>query len=71
MKTRMTPSLIRSQAKAFQGLTLSPTRSKELAQDAARHTAAIAAASAKLEFEDEPSRFLALLQAAREGKRGA
>ncbi len=52
------------------GLSLTEARSKELAADLERLMAAIATAAPNLDFNDEPARFIALLQqvGARRGK---
>lgn len=64
-----TARMLRAQAE-LHGLSLTESRSKELAADLERHVAAIATAAAHLDFNDEPARFIALLQpvGARRGK---
>lgn len=67
MGTKVTARMVREQASQLHGLDFSAARCAELARDAERHTAAIAAASARLDFNDEPARFTALLRPAPTG----
>ncbi len=57
------------QAWRLHGLRFSAARCAELAIEAGRHAAAIAAAAPRLDFNDEPARFTALLRSAPDGTR--
>lgn len=63
MHEKITSELIRLQAEQLHGLAYGDTRCAELARDVERHNAAILSAAGKLDFNDEPSRFVALLSA--------
>ena len=60
--------LVRDQAAQLQGLAMTRRRSEELARDVTRHVAAISAASARLQPDDEPARLVALLRSLAYGK---
>lgn len=62
--TKVTAQMVREHARQLHGLDFSDARCEELASDVERHTAAIAAASPNLDFNDEPGRFMALLESA-------
>lgn len=57
-----TGRMIGEQASQLQGLHFRATRCEELAIDAGRHVAAVIAAAPMLDFQDEPSHFIALLR---------
>lgn len=71
MATKVTAQMVRAQASQLHGLEFNDERCEELARDLERHTAAIAAASPDLDFNDTPARFMALLKPlpAKGGKR--
>ncbi len=56
------PSLVLEQAKSVHGLTITPERAEELSQEVGKMNAAVAAAAASIDFNDEPVRFLAVLR---------
>lgn len=64
--------LIRAQAKLLQGYRVGARRAKELAKEIEGLNRAVREAGSGLAFEDEPSRFFAVLdaEAARARKRG-
>ena len=57
-----TGRMVGEQARQLQGLRFSAARCEELAIDAGRHVAAITATSLRLDFNDEPAHFTALLR---------
>jgi len=63
--------VVRAQARALRGVDIGKTRSVEIAGDVKKMTDAANAARELLDFNDEPSRFTAILTAppARSGKR--
>ena len=61
---KATARMVRDHA-ALQGLSVSDRRAHELAADLERHMTAIDAASARLDFSDEPAQFVALLRPTR------
>lgn len=63
MDSKITGALIREQAAALHALDMPETRCAELAGDVERHNAAIRDAAQRLDFNDEPARFSALLAA--------
>ena len=56
---------IRAQAKMLQGYDHHLLRAGELAQEVERLNDAVALAAAKLEFEDEPSRYRVVVEKSR------
>ena len=59
----LTPELIRAQALQTRDARLDERRAQELAADLARLDDALAGARDKLDFNDEPARFVSLLAA--------
>jgi hypothetical protein len=57
----VTGELVRAQAAELREVELDIQRAQELAEDVAKINAAAAAARGRLDFNDEPARFLALL----------
>ena len=53
----VSPDLILEQAAALHGLTVTPERAAELAKEIAGLSAAVTAAAATLDFNDEPAAF--------------
>lgn len=60
---KVTGELVRAQAAELREVQLDIQRAQELAEDVAKINAAAAAARARLDFNDEPARFLAVLWA--------
>jgi hypothetical protein len=63
MSTKVTAQMVHEYAMQLHGLDFSDTRCEELARDAERHLAAIAAAVPQIDFNDEPAKFAAQLAA--------
>lgn len=61
---KIAPELIRAQALELRGATLEERRAQEIAADVGRLNEAALAARSRLDFNDEPARFAALLHAA-------
>lgn len=61
----ITAKFIREQAEVLQGYRHSLKRARELAQEVARLNDCVADAAARIEFEDEPSRYLAVVERSR------
>ena len=59
----MRPETIREQALQLRGADLTQRRSEELAADMERIVSAVSAVRENLDFNDEPARFAALLDA--------
>ncbi len=57
------PEFILEAAKELQEIRVAPSRARELAAEVDRLNSAVRAASAKLDFDAEPSAFSALLAA--------
>lgn len=67
MNEKITAELIRSQGAQLRRLAIEESRARELAADVERmNNAVIDAADERLDFNDEPARFAALLAATRE-----
>ena len=60
---KVTGELVRAQAAELREVELDIQRAQELAEEVAKINAAAAAARERLDFNDEPARFLALLSA--------
>lgn len=60
---QLTARLIRAQAMELRGTDIGERRAEELAVDVARLNQAMLGARERLEFNDEPARFTALLTA--------
>jgi hypothetical protein len=61
MNEKITPELIRLQAGQLHGLAYGSARCAELARDVEHNNTAVSNAAGKLDFNDEPARFIALL----------
>ena len=61
MREKITAQLIRQHAEQLHGLAYGDARCAELARDIEHLNAAILNAASKLDFNDEPARFTALL----------
>ena len=59
----ITPELISAQAVDLRGVTLDASRAEQIAADMARLNEAVLATRERLDFNDEPARFAALLNA--------
>ena len=71
MSAKITPELIREQGARLRGLALEETRAAELAQEVARlNQTVMDAAEKRLEFNDDPGRFAALLDSAAQTAKG-
>lgn len=65
MSARVTPELIREQGAQLRRLSLDEKRAAELAEEVARlNDAVMNAADQRLDFNDDPNRFAALLNSA-------
>jgi hypothetical protein len=65
MSARVTPELIREQGAQLRRLSLDDKRAAELAEEVARlNDAVMNAADQRLDFNDDPNRFAALLNSA-------
>ena len=65
------PKLIRRQGARLQGYAHTKKRAKELAQEVDRLNRTVAELAAGIAFEDEPSRFLAVLAKGKKPAGGA
>lgn len=61
----ITAKFIREQAEVLQGYRHNLKRAKEIAQEMERLNRSVADAAARLDFEDEPSRYLAVVERSR------
>ena len=68
--TSITPELIRQEALASRGAELDDQRCAELAADVGKLNEATHALRERLDFNDEPARFAALLGASAQGGAG-
>lgn len=65
MSTKITPNLIREHGAQLRRIALDEQRAGELAEEVARlNDAVMNAADKRLEFDDDPNRFAALLNSA-------
>lgn len=69
-KTSVTGAFIQQQGEELRRLRLTPERAGELAEEVARLNDAVIDAARRLDFNDDPGRFTALLAAAAETKAG-
>ena len=60
---KITGELVRAQAAELREVELDSERAQQLAEDVAKINAAAAAARERLDFNDEPARFTAVLSA--------
>ncbi len=71
MTTKITPELIREHGAQLRRLSLDEKRAAELAEEVARlNDAVMNAADKRLEFDDDPNRFAALLASAAQPAKG-
>lgn len=61
MAGKITPALIREQGSQLHALDIAEARAAELAREVEAHVTAIRTAAERLDFNDEPGRFTALL----------
>ena len=59
---KVTGDLVRAQAEELRGVDIGEKRAEEIAADMRRINAAVASARERLDFNDEPARFEALLR---------
>ena len=67
---KVTPELIRAQCAQLRGIEIDKQRAQELAAEMSRLTDAVLGARDRLDFNDEPARFVAHLAASAIAPRG-
>ena len=68
MPRKLDGALLRNHGAALRGLRIKPGRAEEIAAEVTRQTGAVMDAKVRLEFNDEPARFLTALHLHRERK---